>query len=225
MTPRGRLSFAIAALAVAGALVMGCGPKVDANAVTVSASNAAQALDRNHPTPYQRTNEPTAAAPSDESLRATAPGLTLGGGKAGAPAQNKGAPTTGTMPTPPPATNAADDESAAPVDAPAKISARHVLIQWMGSGSAGKSVMRTRDQAQVVAQEVLRRAKAGEDVGRLAVEYSDEPNAASRGGSLGRFSRGQMVPAFDQVAFKLRVGQISGIVETPFGFHIIQRTE
>ena len=82
-----------------------------------------------------------------------------------------------------------------------------------------------KEQALVLAQEVLKRARHGEDLGRLAVEYSDEPNAGARGGSLGRFSKGQMVGAFEAVAFKLRVGEISDIVETPFGYHIIQRTE
>lgn len=108
---------------------------------------------------------------------------------------------------------------------PKKIGARHVLIQWMGSDRAGKSTLRSREQALGLAEEVLKRAKAGADLGRLAVEYSDEPNAGSRGGSLGRFGKGQMVGAFDQVAFALDVGQISDIVETPFGFHVIQRTE
>jgi parvulin-like peptidyl-prolyl isomerase len=74
-------------------------------------------------------------------------------------------------------------------------------------------------------QEVERRAKKGEDLGRLAVEYSDEPNAGARGGSLGRFGHGQMVPAFEASAFALRVGELSSVVETPFGFHIIQRTD
>jgi parvulin-like peptidyl-prolyl isomerase len=60
---------------------------------------------------------------------------------------------------------------------------------------------------------------------RLAVEYSDEPGAGARGGSLGRFGRGQMVPAFENVAFRLQVGEISDIIETGFGYHIIQRTE
>jgi parvulin-like peptidyl-prolyl isomerase len=95
----------------------------------------------------------------------------------------------------------------------------------MGSRQAASSVVRTRDQAYAVAKEVLARAKTGEDFARLAVEYSDEPGAGSRGGSLGRFGHGQMVHEFEDAAFALGVGQISGIVETPFGFHIIQRTE
>ena len=110
-------------------------------------------------------------------------------------------------------------------EAPKKISARHVLIQWMGADKAAPSVVRTRDQARTVAEEVLRRARAGEDLARLAVEYSDEPGAGNRGGSLGRFGHGAMVPAFEEAAFKLKVGEVSGIVETGFGYHIIQRTE
>ncbi|MCL2726467.1 MAG: peptidyl-prolyl cis-trans isomerase [Polyangiaceae bacterium] len=119
--------------------------------------------------------------------------------------------------------NAAD--SSAPAERPKQITARHVLIQYMGSERAGSEVLRTREQALALAEEVLRRARAGEDLGRLAVEYSDEPNAAARGGSLGRFGQGQMVPAFEAAAFKLKVGEISDVVATPFGFHVIQRTE
>jgi hypothetical protein len=108
---------------------------------------------------------------------------------------------------------------------PTIVGARHVLIQWMGCERAPASVVRTREQAHAVAEEVLRRAKSGEDFARLAVEYSDEPGAGSRAGSLGRFPRGQMVRAFDDVVFDLMPGELSGIVETSFGFHIIQRTE
>lgn len=130
-------------------------------------------------------------------------------------------PAEAAPPAPPPAS----PRSTATDEEPKRIGARHVLVQWMGSDRAGKSVLRTKEQALVLAQEVLKRARAGEDLGRLAVEYSDEPNAGARGGSLGRFSKGQMVGAFEAVAFKLKVGEISDIVETPFGYHIIQRTE
>jgi parvulin-like peptidyl-prolyl isomerase len=109
--------------------------------------------------------------------------------------------------------------------APAQISARHILIQWMGAQQAEPSVVRTRDQAMRVAEDVLRRARSGEDFARLAVEFSDEPGAGHRGGSLGRFGHGQMVKEFEDAVFALEPGEISGIVESPFGFHIIQRTE
>ena len=130
-----------------------------------------------------------------------------------------------------PASDAKAAPGAAPVAAskpaarPSKISARHVLIQWMGCQSTSASVVRTREQARVLAMDVLRRAKAGEDFARLAVDFSDEPNAGSRGGSLGRFGHGAMVKEFEDAAFALEPGEISGIVESPFGFHVIQRTE
>ena len=108
---------------------------------------------------------------------------------------------------------------------PTLIAARHVLIQWMGCTHAGPQVVRTRDQAKKAADEVLRRAKAGEDLGRLAMGYSDEEAAGARAGSLGCFERGTMAKKFEEAAFSLKVGELSGIVETPFGFHIIQRTE
>jgi len=107
----------------------------------------------------------------------------------------------------------------------AKISARHVLVQWMGCDHSTSSILRTQDQALEIAKEVIRRARAGEDLGKLAAEFSDEPNAGARGGSLGRFGRGRMVGGFEQAAFALDVGEISDIVETSFGYHIIQRTE
>lgn len=110
-------------------------------------------------------------------------------------------------------------------DPVAKIGARHVLVQWMGAERAPKSVLRSREQARVIAEEVLRRARNKEAFDRLATDFSDEPGAGGRGGGLGRFGRGQMAPAFEEAVFKLEVGQISDIVETPFGFHVIQRTE
>lgn len=72
---------------------------------------------------------------------------------------------------------------------------------------------------------VLQRARAGGDFAALAREFSDEPGAAERAGALGRFARGVMAPPFEQAAFALQVGQMSGIVETPFGYHIIRRSQ
>jgi parvulin-like peptidyl-prolyl isomerase len=95
---------------------------------------------------------------------------------------------------------------------------------WRGSAGGGTAT-RTRDEARTRAEEVLRRARAGEDFTALVREFSDEPNAASRGGALGHFGHGTMVEEFERAAFALDPGQISDVVETQFGFHVIQRTE
>lgn len=168
---------------------------------------------------------PTAGGPETSSR----PGQAQSGDPTAAPpAPAPSAPGDAPAPAEPPARTAQPASPAppsTPAEAPKKIGARHVLIQWMGSERAPASVVRTREQARVLAEEVHARAKKGEDFARLAVEYSDEPGASGRGGSLGRFGRGQMVPAFEEAAFKLRVGEISDVVESPFGFHVIQRTE
>ena len=69
---------------------------------------------------------------------------------------------------------------------------------------------------------VLEKVKAGEDFAELASEYSKDPGSAANGGSLGYFPRGVMVPEFEEVAFSLGVGEISDIVESQFGYHIIK---
>ena len=79
-----------------------------------------------------------------------------------------------------------------------------------------------RDAARAEAERIRQMAVEGEDFEELARRFSQEPGAQDSGGDLGWFRRGEMVPAFEEAAFSLGVNQISDVVETPFGFHIIK---
>ena len=121
--------------------------------------------------------------------------------------------------------------SAAPLPAvdvsaqPAEISARHLLVSYKGGLRASPGIGRSKAEALARAEEAQKRAVAGEDFVALVKQYSDEPGAGERGGDLGKFDRQSMVPAFANAAFALKVGEISAVIKTQFGYHVIKRTE
>jgi len=102
------------------------------------------------------------------------------------------------------------------------IKASHILIQDQ-KDSAGIVLdsMGTYNKAK----EVLARIKNGEDFSKVAQEVSQDPGSKDKGGDLGFFDRRRMVQPFDSVAFMLKVGEVSDLVRTPFGWHIIKVTE
>ena len=99
------------------------------------------------------------------------------------------------------------------------VRASHILIRVDPNADAP-----TKAKAKATIDSVLKRAKAGEPFDKLAQQYSQDGSAA-QGGDLNFFPRGQMVPEFSNVAFALKPGQISDVVTTQFGYHIIKVTD
>ncbi|MCL2340344.1 MAG: SurA N-terminal domain-containing protein [Proteobacteria bacterium] len=110
-------------------------------------------------------------------------------------------------------------EHAATYNTPEQRRARHILFRVTGEDSP-----ETRKFKQTEAEKVLARIKAGEDFAKLARQFSED-GSKDKGGDLGLFARGQMVQPFEDSVFSLKKGEVSGIVETPFGFHIIKVEE
>ncbi|MBA4372468.1 MAG: hypothetical protein C0402_06355 [Thermodesulfovibrio sp.] len=103
---------------------------------------------------------------------------------------------------------------------PEMVKARHILVKFdKGSSEAEMIVGRATSKAK--AESLLARVRAGEDFGKLAAAVSDDTGSKSKGGDLGFFPKGKMVPQFDAKAFSMKPGEISDIVESKFGYHII----
>jgi len=100
-----------------------------------------------------------------------------------------------------------------------QVRASHILVRVAPDADA-----KTKAQAKAEIDAVLKQLKGGGDFAKLAQQHSQDGSAA-QGGDLGYFPKGQMVPEFDKVAFATPVGQVSGIVTTQFGFHVIKVTD
>ena len=100
---------------------------------------------------------------------------------------------------------------------PAQVHARHILFSVDQDAPEAD-----RAKVKETAAGVLARARAGEDFAALARTYSQDPGTAPKGGDLGFFPRGRMLPPFEQAAFNLSAGSISDLVETQYGYHIIK---
>ncbi|MEK6407270.1 MAG: peptidylprolyl isomerase [Acidobacteriota bacterium] len=90
---------------------------------------------------------------------------------------------------------------------------------------ADKPKTLTKEEARKKSQDLLERARKGEDFAKLATENSDDPGSKDKGGEYDFFGHGKMVPEFEKAAFALKPGEISEPVETQFGFHVIKLEE
>ena len=102
------------------------------------------------------------------------------------------------------------------------ISSSHILLMY--KGSTNSTAKRSKDEARELIDDLEAQLADGGDFGELAREHSDCPSSR-QGGDLGAFRRGAMITEFEDAAFGLDVGQSSTVVETDYGYHLIQRTE
>jgi peptidyl-prolyl cis-trans isomerase C len=98
-----------------------------------------------------------------------------------------------------------------------RVRASHILIAVPENADAA-----IKEQARVKATDILTEVKAGKDFAELAKQHSQDPGSGPQGGDLDYFERGQMVGPFEEAAFALTAGQVSELVETRFGYHIIK---
>ena len=99
---------------------------------------------------------------------------------------------------------------------PEQVRASHILLKTQGKDDAA---------VKKQAEDLLAKAKSGADFGKLASQYSEDDASKVKAGDLDFFSKGQMVPEFDKAAFSLKVGEISDLVKSQYGYHIIKVTD
>ncbi len=116
------------------------------------------------------------------------------------------------------------DENPAQFEEPEMVRASHILLSTVDP-KTGKELSDTQKAAKhKLAEDLLKRARAGEDFAKLAKEYSEDPGSKDNGGEY-KFPRGQMVKEFETAAFGLKTNEVRDIVTTQFGYHIIKLSQ
>jgi peptidyl-prolyl cis-trans isomerase D len=106
-------------------------------------------------------------------------------------------------------------------ETPRQVRASHLLVSVPQTGGS-----EAEDKARAKVADVIRRAKGGEDFGKLAAEVSEDPGSKGKGGDLGWVKKGEMVPQFEEALFNLKQGELTAEpVRTPFGYHAIKAFE
>jgi parvulin-like peptidyl-prolyl isomerase len=105
-----------------------------------------------------------------------------------------------------------------------KARSRHLLVRYKGAKKADGDIKRTKAQAKAFAEACLARLEQGEDFAAVVTECSNDASK-ERGGDIGLVGRGMLAPAYEAALFGMKPGQRSGVIETDFGFHVIERLD
>jgi peptidyl-prolyl cis-trans isomerase NIMA-interacting 1 len=108
-------------------------------------------------------------------------------------------------------------------DEPSRVHVKHVLVKHKDAKNPREGVTRSREEACARAMQARDEVLAGKDFDAVVGEFSDEPGAATRAGDLGELTRADLQPPFADAAFTLDLNQMSDVVETDSGFHVILR--
>jgi len=109
-----------------------------------------------------------------------------------------------------------DSEIEAAMNGDRYATVRHILLMFRATTDSAKKVVYAKMEG------IHERAKSGEDFAKLAMEFTEDPGSKSKGGLYTDFEKGKMVPEFEEAAFSVAIGEISDIVETQYGYHIIK---
>jgi len=105
---------------------------------------------------------------------------------------------------------------------PEKAHVRHILLMTIDPSSQTPLPTNTIASKRKMIEDIQKRATGGEDFAALATQYSEDPGSKSKGGELPKFGRGDMLPEFEASAFSLKPGQVSDVITTMYGFHVIK---